>query len=100
MLTGNLTFTARTRLLPCIIGRAYLRPIITVPEWNANGKNAAKQDIHCLVTDEAIGLLLDTTAAHHFNFVLPDMDQGEYEIKAFFTTGARAEVDICDSALD
>jgi len=54
----------------------------------------------CLVTDEAIGLLQDTTAAHHFNFVLPNMTQGEYDIKAVFTTGARAEVNICDSATD
>jgi len=54
----------------------------------------------CIVTDEEIGLLQDTTAAHHFNFVLPNMDQGEYDIKAYFTTGARAEVDICDSELD
>mgnify|MGYP001827288286 CR=1 FL=1 len=51
----------------------------------------------CVVTDEEIGLLQDTTAAHHFNFVLPNMNQGEYDIKAVFTTGARAEVDICDS---
>ena len=51
----------------------------------------------CLVTDEEIGLLLDTTAAHHFNFLLPNMNQGVYDIKAVFTTGARAEVDICDA---
>lgn len=50
----------------------------------------------CEVTDEEIGLLLNTTAAHHFNFLLPDMNQGVYDIKAVFTTGARAEVDICD----
>jgi len=50
----------------------------------------------CVVTDEEISLLLDTTAAHHFNFVLPNLDQGEYDIVAVFTTGARAEVDICD----
>jgi hypothetical protein len=50
----------------------------------------------CEVTDEEIGLLQDTTAAHHFNFVLPNMNQGVYDIKAVFTTGARAEVDICD----
>lgn len=54
----------------------------------------------CIVTDEEISLLQDTTAAHHFNFVLPNMDQGEYDIKAVFTTGARAEVAICDSATD
>ena len=50
----------------------------------------------CEVTDEEIGLLQSTTAAHHFNFVLPNMNQGVYDIKAVFTTGARAEVDICD----
>jgi hypothetical protein len=54
----------------------------------------------CIVTDEEIGLLQNTTAAHHFNFVLPNMNQGEYDIKAVFTTGARAEVDICDSDTD
>ena len=52
--------------------------------------------LECLVTDEEISLMIDTTAAHHFNFVLPNMDQGVYDIKAVFTTGARAEVDICD----
>jgi hypothetical protein len=52
----------------------------------------------CVVTDEQIKLLQDTTAAHHFNFVLPNMNQGVYDIKAVFTTGARAEVDICTSA--
>ena len=51
----------------------------------------------CEVTDEEIGLLQSTTAAHHFNFVLPNLDQGVYDIKAVFTTGARAEVDICDA---
>ena len=50
----------------------------------------------CVVTDEEIGLLQETTAAHHFNFLLPDMNQGVYDIQAVFTTGARAEVDICD----
>lgn len=54
----------------------------------------------CIVYDEEIGLLLDTTAAHHFNFVLPNMPQGVYDIKAVFTTGARAEVDICDFGED
>ena len=48
----------------------------------------------CVVTDEEIGLMIETTAAHHFNFVLPDMDQGVYDIKAVFTTGANAEVDL------
>jgi hypothetical protein len=40
------------------------------------------------------------TAAHHFNFVLPDMDQGEYEIVAMFSTAASAEVVLCDYTND
>jgi hypothetical protein len=54
----------------------------------------------CIFTDEEIGFLQRTLAAHHFNFLFPDMDQGVYKIVAFFTTGAIAEVDICDSAED
>ena len=50
----------------------------------------------CIVNDEEIALLLDTTAAHHFSFVLPNMDQGEYAIKAMFTTAASANVYLCD----
>jgi hypothetical protein len=48
----------------------------------------------CIVSDEEIGLILGTMAAHHFNFVLPNMDQGEYNLVAFFVTGALAAVDI------
>lgn len=51
----------------------------------------------CEVTDEEIGLLQKTTAAHHFNFLLPNMNQGVYDIEAVFSTGASAEVDICDA---
>ena len=48
----------------------------------------------CVVTDEQIGLIQGSLSSHHFNFVLPDMDQGEYDIVAFFLTGALAAVDI------
>lgn len=54
----------------------------------------------CVVTDEEIGLLQSTTASHHFNFILPNLSQGNYEIKAVFTTGAMGEVDICDEGED
>ena len=52
----------------------------------------------CVVSDEEIGLALDTTAAHHFNFVLPNMDQGEYNIVAYFTAGTKAQIDIDEDA--
>ena len=64
---------------------------------DTSGEGTITIATECTVTDEEIGLLLDTTAAHHFNFVLPNMNQGVYDIKAVFTTGARAEVDICDA---
>jgi len=50
----------------------------------------------CNVNDEEIALMLSTTASHHFNFVLPNMDQGVYDIVAVFTTAASAEVVLCD----
>jgi hypothetical protein len=50
--------------------------------------------LECMVSDEEIGLMQDTLASHHFNFILPDMDAGEYTIKAHFFTRAYAEVDI------
>lgn len=62
---------------------------------DTNGDGATDIVTECEVSDEEIGLLQNTTAAHHFNFVLPDMISGVYDIKAVFTTGARAEVDIC-----
>jgi hypothetical protein len=52
----------------------------------------------CVVTDEEIALLQATASANHFNFLLPDMDAGVYEIKAYFTTTAVAGVDVCDAA--
>ncbi|WP_105258292.1 hypothetical protein [Pseudoalteromonas sp. T1lg88] len=50
--------------------------------------------LECTTTDEQIGLMQDTLASHHFNFILPNMDAGNYEIRAHFMTRASAEVDI------
>jgi hypothetical protein len=51
----------------------------------------------CVVTDEEIALLQATASANHFNFLLPNMDAGVYEIVAYFTTTAVAGVDVCDA---
>lgn len=50
----------------------------------------------CTLTDEEIALMLSTTASHHFNFVLENLPQGDYQIKALFTTAASADVYLCD----
>lgn len=85
----------------CYNDCAALEPIV---EDCATGESCTDDQTtipcECYFTDEEIGLLLDTTAAHHFNFVLPNMPQGVYEIKAVFITGAGVEIDICDDGED
>lgn len=75
-----------------------------VPSTESDAVSCPDGDVtipcECYFTDEEIGLLQSTTAAHHFNFVFPNMDQGTYDIVAVFTTGAGAEVDICDPGED
>ncbi len=44
----------------------------------------------CIVSDEEIALLLATVAAHHHNFIVPNLDAGEYRIRARFVALAAA----------
>lgn len=39
-------------------------------------------------TEVIVSLLLDTTAAHHFNFIGVDLDQGVYDVVAIFDLSA------------
>ena len=49
-------------------------------------------ETECTVTDEEIQLILDTMAAHHFNFVLSNLEPGEHlvEVQAKIETGGSA----------
>ena len=47
----------------------------------------------CNVLDEIIALGITTMSAHHFNFVFPNLPQGDYEIVAKFETEAEATAD-------
>ena len=67
---------------------------------DANGDGTIDVKTECEVSPEEIGLMLDTLAAHHFNFVLPDMDQGEYDITAYFMTSADVAVDIDEVSIE
>ena len=40
------------------------------------------------LTEVTVSLLLDTTAAHHFNFIGVDLDQGVYDVVAVFDLSA------------
>jgi hypothetical protein len=42
--------------------------------------------------DVTVALGLDTTAAHHFNFVAPDLSQGTYDVVACFSGAADGSV--------
>lgn len=66
---------------------------------DVNGDGVVEIPEECTFSDEEIGLALSTLASHHFNFVLPNMDQGEYDVVAVFTTRTRAQVDIDELSL-
>jgi len=50
-----------------------------------------------LINEISVSLLLKTTAAHHFNFLGIDLDQGVYDVEAVFDLNAFASVVGVDS---
>lgn len=91
---GGVKLSKRVQELSAKLGGVIKECDIAVDLLTGEGTFDVSED--CIVNDEEIALLLSTTASHHFNFVLPNMDQGVYEIKAMFTTAASAEVVLCD----
>jgi hypothetical protein len=91
---GGVKLSKRIQELSAKLGGVIKECDIAVDTTTGEGTFDVSDD--CIVNDEEIALLLSTTASHHFNFVLPNMDQGEYDIKAMFTTAASAEVVLCD----
>jgi hypothetical protein len=91
---GPVTLSARIQELSATLGGV----IESCTDLNGDGTIDVKTE--CEVSDEEIGLMLKTLASHHFNFVLPNMDQGEYNIIAVFGTGAFAQVDIDETSVE
>ena len=91
---GPVTLSQRIQVLSAALGGV----IESCEDLNGDGVIHVKTE--CEVSDEEIGLALDTLASHHFNFVLPDMDEGEYNVVGFFVTGAMAEVDIDEVSVE
>ena len=75
---------------------------VTTTEGFVTSVNSVQWDLDdCEVEDEAIRFALTTMAAHHFNFVFPNLPQGEYEVIARFSTAARATADVtCGGEMD
>ena len=91
-LPGAITLNSRVQTLSATLGG--------VIESCTDGSNGGALDgtidvsVECIVSDEEIGLILETVSANHFNFVAPNLDQGEYDITAYFTTRAEGTIDI------
>ena len=85
---GDVTLNSRVQTLNATLGGV----IESCTDGDLDGTIDVSTD--CVVTDEEIGLMLETVSANHFNFVLPNLDQGEYNITAYFTTRADAAIDI------
>lgn len=94
---GLVTLSKRVQTLDATLGGV----LESCEDGSADGIIDGKIDIktECLVSDEEIGLILDTLASHHFNFVLPNMDSGEYDIVAFFTTETDASINIDEATV-
>lgn len=90
---GPVILAARVQVLDATLGGV----LEECTDVNADGTVTIPDE--CEFSDEEIGLILATLASHHFNFVLPDMDQGEYNLVAVFTTGAIAAVDIDEASV-
>lgn len=85
---GDVTLNSRVQTLDATLGGV----IESCTDGDLDGTIDVSTD--CVVTDEEIGLMLETVSANHFNFVLPNLDQGEYNITAYFTTRTDAAIDI------
>jgi hypothetical protein len=44
------------------------------------------------LTEVTVGLMIETTSAHSFNFLLVDLEQGEYDVVAVFDLSAFVDV--------
>lgn len=91
---GPVTLSSRVQVLDATLGG------VLEDCEDLNGDGVVEIPEECTFSDEEIGLALDTLASHHFNFVLPDMDQGEYNVVAYFVTGALAAVDIDEISVE
>ena len=90
---GGLTFASRKQTLSVTVD------LDVVDTDLSDGDLAATLDIEGDVT---VALGLDTTAAHHFNFVAPDLGQGTYDVAACFTgaaTGFVTEEEVGDNSV-
>lgn len=74
---GVVTYDKRSQTLSATLGGI----IESCQDLDLNGIIDVATE--CTVTDEEIELILDTLAAHHFNFVVANLTPGEHQVKAY-----------------
>jgi len=95
---GVVTFSERYQELSATLGGVIEScDVTTTPAVDENGEPILDEnglpvyegtiDISedCVVTDEDIKLVMETTAAHHFNFIMPDLEPGDHTIEVMTT---------------
>lgn len=82
---GGLTFASRKQTLTVTVDLDIVDVVGTCDGLELPDCVADTLEI---VGDVTVALGLDTTAAHHFNFVAPDLAQGTYDVAACFTGAA------------
>ncbi|NNE04242.1 MAG: hypothetical protein HKN15_00775, partial [Xanthomonadales bacterium] len=105
-LPGDITLASRVQTLEATLGGVIESCEDFTGGTDENGLNPGDDgyidtpdgvidvSLECIVSDEEIGLILETVSANHFNFVVPNLDQGTYDITAYFTTRAEGTIDI------
>jgi hypothetical protein len=95
---GRVVLSRRIQELEATLGGVIESCTVAVQVDPDSGTGSGSFDLDdCVVEDEAIRLALTTMAAHHFNFVFPNMPQGDYEVIARFSANSSAVTDVwCD----
>ena len=98
---GYITLSKRQQELEAVLGgiieECTFDVTLAVVDNVASGSATWTLD-DCVVLQEEISLALTTMAAHHFNFVFPDLPQGDYAVIATFKTDATAAAEASCSA--
>ena len=83
---GTVRFNHREQTLSATLGGVLESCTFTV---GALGSVTFTKD-DCLWSDEDINLMLETTTANHFNFIAPDVGQGDHDIEVVADVSAAA----------
>jgi len=89
---GHVVLSNRSQELEAVLGGVIENCELELAvDLNAETASGSFDLSDCTVANEEIGLALTTMAAHHFNFVFPNLPQGDYKVIAKLSTSAAAE---------